>query len=160
MRVGDRSSGQPGSVKSILAAVDFSEISEAIVDQAALIAGGFGAKLWLVHVAAPDPYFVGYEPGPSGVRDQVAAHLREEHRVLQGYAASCRERGLDATALFIQGATAETILAEAEKHEADLIVLGSHGHGALYRALLGSVGEQIVRTSTRPLLVVPARPSS
>ena len=51
----------------------------------------------------------------------------------------------------------ETILEEAAKLNADLIILGSHGHGGLLRALLGSVCEGVLRKSILPVLIVPAR---
>src|SRR5262245_49982213 len=126
-------------MKNILAAVDFSAISEAVIAHATALAQAFGGALWLLHVAAPEPDFVGYEPGPESVRQSVAAGLHEEHRRLQEQSEALRQRGLDCTALLVQGSTPETIVREAERLGADIIVLGSHGHGAIRRALLGSV---------------------
>ena len=45
---------------------------------------------------------------------------------------------------------------EAERLNADLIVLGSHGHGVIRRALLGSVSEHVLHHARRPLLILPA----
>ncbi len=143
-------------MKNILAAVDFSAVSDAVIAQATAQAQAFSAALWLLHVAAPDPDFVGYEPGPQSVRQSVAAGLHDHHRRLQEHSAALRERGLDCTALLLQGSTPETIVREADRLAADLIVLGSHGHGAIRRALLGSVSEQVLHHARRPLLIVPA----
>jgi nucleotide-binding universal stress UspA family protein len=145
-------------MRTILAAVDFSPVSEAVIEQAAALATAFGGALWLLHVAAPDPDFVGYEAGPQSVRSTVAAELHDDHRRLQERSAALRAGGLDCTALQVQGATAETIVREAERLHADLVVLGSHGHGALRRALLGSVSEHVLHHAGRPLLIVPAAP--
>ena len=142
-------------MKTILAAVDFSSVSADVIARAAELAQAFGAALYLLHVAAPDPDFVGYEPGPDSVRDSVAAELREDHRRLQERSGELRAAGLDCTALLVQGATAETIEREAERLAADVIVLGSHGHGALHRALLGSVSEHVLHHAQRPLLILP-----
>ena len=142
---------------NILAAVDFSETSQRVLDRASLLAESLGSRLWLIHVAAPEPDFVGYEVGPPGVRDQVAKHLREEHRLLQSMAETQRQRGIDTKALLVQGPTIETILEEAGKRETDLIVLGSHGRGAFLRALLGSTSEGVLRKTDVPVLIVPAR---
>jgi len=143
-------------MRQILAAVDFSPISKAVVEQAASLAEAFSAELTLVHVAAPDPAFVGYEAGPQTVRDDRAREIREEHRNLQALAEDLRDRAISARALLIQGPAVEKILAEATRLRADLIVIGSHGHGPLYRVLLGSVSEGVVRASRCPVLVVPA----
>jgi nucleotide-binding universal stress UspA family protein len=144
-------------MQQILAAIDFSEVSSRVLEQAARLAEAFSAELSLVHVAAPDPEFVGYDAGPESVRGQRAAELRSEHRELQGMAESLRERGLRARALLIQGPTVEKIVEEIGRLEADVAVLGSHGHGALRRALLGSVSEGVIRRAPCPVLVVPSR---
>jgi len=143
-------------MRHIIATIDFSEISDELVEQAATLAEAFTAKLHLLHVAAPNPDFAGYEAGPKVVRDARAQELREEHQRLNDYAARLRERKIDAKALMVQGPTVEMILKETRALEADLIIVGSHGKGALYRALLGSVSEGVVRGATQPVLVIPS----
>ena len=49
------------------------------------------------------------------------------------------------------------ILAEAAQIGAGTTVIGSHGHGALYNLLMGSVAESIVKHATCPVLIVPAK---
>lgn len=142
-------------MKKILVAIDLSPSRQQVLDQATALARALGGQLWLLHVAEPDPEFVGYDPGPQVVRDSVAHEFREEHRGVQQVADELRAGGLDATALLVQGPTVETILAEAERLAVDMIVMGSHGYGALHRALLGSVSEGVLRRSSRPLLIVP-----
>jgi nucleotide-binding universal stress UspA family protein len=143
-------------VESMLAALDFSPVADSVLAQAIKLAERFGARLWLIHVAAPEPAFVGYEPGPQTVRDQRAGELREEHRTLQRRAEELRERGLDATALLIQGPPVEKILEEASRLRVEMIVMGSHGRSALARFVLGSVSEGVVRRAACPVLIVPA----
>ena len=81
--------------------------------------------------------------------------LRAEHRDLQQWASDLRDQGLNAEALLVQGPTVDTLVERAEHLKADVIVLGSHGHGAVYRALVGSVSEGVLRKTKRPLLIVP-----
>lgn len=143
-------------MKKIIAAVDFSEVSEAVIEQSIGLAQAFSAELTLIHVAAPDPEFVGYDAGPDTVRQQRARELTKEHQTLQETAERLRQQGVRAKALLVQGATVETILKEMERTKADAVVVGSHGHGALHRVLLGSVSEAILRASRCPVIVVPA----
>lgn len=142
---------------SILAPVDFSDITPAVLATAASLAAAFSTKLWLLHVSAPDPDFVGFEAGPQTVRDQRAQLLRVEHRELQEAADRLRADGVDATALLIQGPTVEKILAEAGRVAADWIVMGSHGRGAVRRALLGSVSEGVLHRAHCKVAIVPHR---
>ncbi len=145
-----------GIVRKIVAAIDFSPISARVVDHAASLAAALAAELTILHVAAPDPDFVGYSAGPQTVRDARARELRAEHRKLQEVAETLRDRGIATRALLIQGPTAQQILAETKRLGAGMIVVGSHGHGRLYRALVGSVTENVVRAAVCPVLVVPA----
>jgi nucleotide-binding universal stress UspA family protein len=140
----------------ILAAVDFSPVSEQVLQTLARMAMTFPVRVTLVHVAPPDPAFVGYDTGPDAVRGQVAAELHASHRQLQQLADRMRASGVEVTALQLQGATVATVLAEADRLGAELIVLGSHGHGAVYELLVGSVAEGVVRRSKVPVLLVPS----
>ena len=142
-------------MERILIAVDFSPGTGAMIDAAAALGRALEAECWLVHVAAPEPAFVGYEVGPQSVRDQVATELIGEHHELHAVAARLRTGGLHVTAIQVQGPTVEKILDEAARLEVDLIVLGSHGHGALRRALLGSVSEGVLRAARCPVLIMP-----
>lgn len=142
---------------NILAAVDFSAVTREVMDALRRIAATMPAKVTLVHVAPPEPDFVGYGAGPEVVRGQVAVEHRTRHQQLQQLAEDLRADEVDTTALLLQGATVETLIAEAEKLGAGLIVLGSHGHGAVYDLLVGSVAEGVVRRSRVPVLLIPAR---
>ena len=144
----------------ILAAIDLSNSTDKVVKEAQKYAQSMSAKVYFLHVAAPDPEFIGYDAGPQSVRDSVSNDFHEEHRQIQGIADDFRKVGLDATALLVQGATVETINAEAVKLGVDMIIVGSHGHGAMYQMLVGSISEGILRNCDVPVLVIPARKST
>lgn len=145
------------TMKEILVPVDFSDVMEATLAATIGLAAGLGARVHLLHVAAPDPAFVGYEAGPDTVRHHRAEQLRSEHRAMEALADQLRNRGIETTSSLVAGPAVDTILAQAERLGADLIVMGSHGRGALYRALVGSVSEGVLRRSTTPVLVIPSR---
>ena len=139
----------------IIAAVDFSESSDRVLEAAAEQSRALSSPLLLLHAAAPDPAFVGYDVGPDTVRDARAHTLRDEHRSLLERSEALRAQGLEVRAMLVSGATVETVLAEARKHEARMIVVGSHGRGPIGRALLGSVSEGIARGAACPVLIIP-----
>jgi nucleotide-binding universal stress UspA family protein len=56
----------------------------------------------------------------------------------------------------IQGPTADTILEQSHRFSANLVVLGSHGHGAFHDFIAGSVTRGVLKKSSVPVLVVPA----
>lgn len=145
-------------MRQILVPVDFSSVTSQLIDLAIALTDRFGSELHLLHVAAPDPAFVGYDTGPTSVRDFVASELRDEHRRLHDLATQLRQGSRVVHARSVQGDTVATILTRARHLGADLIIIGSHGHGALYRVLLGSISEGVLRSAPCPVLVVPTHP--
>lgn len=142
---------------NVLVAVDLSPAADKVIAAAERVALAIGAEVFVLHVAEPEPDFVGYDAGPNVVRQQVADEYRREHRAVQDLAERLRAAGVRATALLIQGPTAATTLREAVRLNVELIVVGSHGHGAVYDVLVGSYSAAILRQSPVPVLVVPTR---
>jgi len=139
----------------LLVAVDLSESTEKVIANAKIISKSLTAKMWLLHVAEPDPDFVGYAAGPESERNAVANRFHAEHKSLQQYAENMRSDGINCVALLVQGSTVETILHEAEKLSVGMIVVGSHGRGAVKRILIGSTSEGVLHHSSLPVLIVP-----
>lgn len=142
---------------NIVVPVDLSAATGRVIDFATLIARETDSAIWLLHVADAEPDFVGYDAGPAAVRAQLAETFRDEHERLQAEAERLRNKGLDATALLVRGPIVETVLAETKKLDGDLLIVGSHGHGALYDLIAGSVSQGILKDSDIPVLVVPVR---
>ena len=141
----------------ILVAVDLSDATARVVQVAERIAGPMSGVVRLLHVAEAEPDFVGFDARPDVVRDQVAKEYRDEHRSVQAHANALREADIDASALLIKGPIIETILNEAQRFEADMLIVGSHGFGALYDLLVGSSSRGVLKDTKIPVLVVPIR---
>ena len=139
----------------LLVGLDLSESTEEVVDKVEEIAKALSARVWLLHVAEPEPDFVGLEVGPQTVRDSLSEALHARHSRIQGIAERLRKQGLDTTALLVQGPTVEAILQEASKLDVDMVVVGSHGQGRMYHLLVGSVSEGVLHKSRCPILVIP-----
>ena len=141
---------------SVLMAVDFSPVTDRQLQAVRHLAEGRTLEIYLIHVAEPDPDFVGYDAGPDVVRDQVAAEVRREHRQLEEMARALSSETISVTPLLVQGPTVETLLEEAAKLKVGLIVVGSHGHGAAYDLVVGGFSNKLIRKSPVPVLVVPS----
>ncbi len=144
------------NLQTILVPVDFSDVTVKVVKAATDLARAFGSRMVLLHISEPEPDFVGFEPGPQSVRVGVARDFRAEHVQLEELKGAITAEGMDVLALHIQGPTAEKILQEAETYQAGLIVMGSHGHGALYSLLVGSATSGVLKSAKCPVLVVPS----
>jgi nucleotide-binding universal stress UspA family protein len=139
----------------LLVAVDLSESTQIIVDKVEEINTECPAQVWILHNAEPEPDFVEFKVDPLAARESLAKRFHNEHRQIQEIANRLRKAGLDATALLVHGATVETILKEASDLDVDMIVVGTHGRGAMHQLLVGSVSEGILHKSRYPVLVIP-----
>ena len=142
-------------MKNILVTIDLKKNEKLLVDMAFQLAEAFNSKLWLIHIAAPNPDYVGFEIGPQYIRDFRASELRREHRLLEEYCSGLVAKGVDSEGILVQGGTIEMIIEESKKLNIDLIISGHHGHGFFYKAFVGSVSSQIIKKSKIPVLIIP-----
>lgn len=138
-----------------LVAVDLVEEDRKVIDSAIQFAHACNGHIVLLHVAPPDPEFVGYGVGPQGERDAMAKEYRREHELLQKLGGDVRASGIDCVAILAQGSAAEVILTEAKNYEASIIVVGTHSKGVFARFFSGSTSLAVIHRSHVPLLVVP-----
>ncbi len=139
----------------ILIAIDNSESSKALIDRTIMLLRNALGSVCLLHVAAPDPDFVGYTVDTPVMRDQIAKQFHVEHLQVQEMANQLRAQGVEAKALLIQGETGKTIVDHAQRLMVDLIVVGSSKHGAFYHFLLGDTIQEVLAESGKPVLVMP-----
>jgi nucleotide-binding universal stress UspA family protein len=88
----------------------------------------------------------------------VCTAARDCKTYLEAIAALLREQGRDVETMVVFGNPAEQIIALAAT--ADLVVMGSHGHGAVERFVLGSVADQVARHAPVPTLIVRSGPEA
>jgi nucleotide-binding universal stress UspA family protein len=139
----------------ILVCVDLSDSTEEILKRIEELCQPLKAKVWLLHNAIPEPDRIEFKVDPIEARESLAKKFHHQHRQIQEYAKRFRRTGVDATALLVHGKTVEMILKEAADLDIDVIVVGSHGHGAMYQLLVGSVSEGVLQRSGKPVLVIP-----
>ena len=144
----------------LLVAVDLSESTQTIVEKVEEMNKECPAKVWILHNAEPEPDSVKFKVDPLAAREALAKKFHNEHRQIQEIANRLRKAGLDATALLVHGSTVEAILKEASDLDVDMIVVGTHGRGAMYQLLLGSVSEGVLHGAECQILVVPTHDRS
>ncbi len=134
-------------LKQILVATDFSDASGVALDYGRALARTFGASLHVLHVmenmflrpVPVDPYQM-----KAAMMKRLTERLTDEDRA-----------SLHATAILeTSDNAAEAIVKYATAHNIDLIVMGTHGRGAVERLLVGSVAEKVVRAAPCPVLTV------
>ena len=144
-------------MKTILVAVDFSDSSEAALAYAVELAKPLGARLVVMHSYELPVY--GFPDGALVASVEVATRIMQGAQTgLEGMVE--RYKGdVQLDTIVRQGVPWEEVRAVAEEVDADMIVIGTHGRKGIARALLGSVAEKILRTSTRPVLTIHAHAS-
>ena len=148
-------------MKTIVVAVDFSNATPGVIEQAKLHARSHGAQMRLIHVIEPEPSYAAYGFTPNefpALQSYQNEAKRRATEKLQDLAKEASVGAPDVSANVVEGSPLRCITNFIEESKADLLVLGSHGHGAIASLLLGSVAEGMVRRAKVPTLVVPAPP--
>ena len=144
-------------MKNILIPLELNHtsIEDRIIATAISYSKELKAKCWLIHVASPDPEFIGTRTGPQYVRDQIAQELRKEHRQIQTIAELFSEHKVDAEGLLIQGATQEMIEEEIQKLNIDLLILGNKKQSFIDVLFRGSITDDLMSDVNIPILLIP-----
>lgn len=132
--------------KRIVVALDGSERSESVLPEAARLARKLGAVLEILRVAVP---VVAATAGET----PILLPPEDPTPYLKGVARRLEEQGVEARPVALEGRPAEAILRHLEEAGASLLCMTTHGRSGLARILLGSVAEEILRTSPCPVLL-------
>jgi nucleotide-binding universal stress UspA family protein len=154
--------------KTILYTTDLAPNSRPVLRHAIGIAQRYGAKVYMVHVVAElDPSHKNYLSALIGeerfkeqsenLNREIIETIRERLKVFTEEELNGHPEYMDALAGIevLHGHPTDQILKMADKLNADLLVIGSHGKGVLGHNLLGSVAHRVLRRTRRPVLVVP-----
>ena len=135
---------------TIVIGTDGSKGSEAALSEGLDLAKRLGAQVLVVAIAA----HVSDVLGGSVYKDKVSEHLNRARAALDVARTMAEEAGVEAEFEVFEGDAAEEIAMIAESRDADLVVVGTRGHGGIAGSLLGSVSADVVRRSKRPVVVV------
>jgi nucleotide-binding universal stress UspA family protein len=144
-------------INRILCPVDLSDVSQQAIDHAVVMARWHNAAITALHVTNPivipstDFAVVGYGPSVALTDDEIK---EARQRVVDCFSAY---QPIAVDVVIDSGHPAQRILERAAAWPADLIVIGTHGHGGFERLVLGSVTEKLLRKATCPVMTVPPR---
>ena len=139
-----------GSIRLILLATDLSPASDGAAVQALDLAHDLGADVLVMSAIDPRAALA------DGVARRVDRIRVARELAAQGLVAKGRELGVTVSFLIWDGPAGEAIVEVARNEQVDLVVVGSHGRGAVGRFFVGSVSEHVVRHAPCPVLVVRA----
>lgn len=152
-------------MKKILVPVDFSDVTELVIENAKIFAKLLGAEMKIIHVFAPALHGtvgrilmvpLNYED----LRDELAVKLKSEHKKMLEIKQKLSSEKINVTAFLLGGNVSETVLSQVEEYAPDMIVMGSHGHGRVAKALLGSITTSVLKHTKCPIIIVPNKTKS
>jgi nucleotide-binding universal stress UspA family protein len=135
----------------ILVATDFSPISDRALDYAISLARRYSSQLYLTHVVSTEAYPLAAPEVTVGLAN---SQRREAENKVQEMLFSGRMSDVPYQVLIEEGPLWPALQKVIEKRDIDLVVVGTHGIGAVQKLFIGSGAEQIFRQSTRPVLTV------
>ena len=161
-------------MKRILVPIDFSDVTPPVINLARQLAKALDAEIHLIHVKelTPTAFAAGMlesglvgmpelapvsgvpAPGFDSMPQTIPESDSQKSQLVQ-WQKEIEQAGIKVTMHQPTGAVAEEILNQADALNADLIVMGRHGHGAMYHLLVGSATEGVLKHATRPVLLVP-----
>ena len=145
-------------VRRIVHPTDFSPASGPAFKKALELAKENKASLSLLHVLPALPVVGDAYIAPTAYDEMLRAHRAQGEKQMARVVQRARAAGVRASGTVLEaGAIADQIARVAKRQAADLIVMGTHGHGVLARALLGSVAQRVINRASCPVMTVKAK---
>jgi nucleotide-binding universal stress UspA family protein len=143
-------------MKTIMVPVDLSAATPRVCAAACDLAKQIGGQLVLLHVVPPPPVMMNdYYAFDTGHLAQAMVAVEKSSMLKLRSLARRFARRCPVQTVQVTGQPVSTILARARATKAAYIVLGSHGHGAMFDLLVGSTASGVLRQARCPVLVVP-----
>jgi nucleotide-binding universal stress UspA family protein len=142
-------------MKTVLAPVDFSSATPGVVAEAATLAKALAAKVVVLSIIQP-PVSIPEYPLLDNIAEITTAGEKAAAKHLARVQGELEAQGLEVETLQFVGSPITHIVKQAAALKADYIVMGSHGHTALYDLLVGSTTHGVLLRATCPVIILPA----
>lgn len=141
-------------MKKIMVCLDFTDITDRILDEACNFAKAMDASLHLVYVSATKTEKVTHVVSSEN-QQKISVIKMKENSKLESLESDCREKGLVCESYLLEGSVNEAIAVKAEELNIDFFIIGSHTTSAATHVIKGSVGAELLKRLHKPVLLVP-----
>jgi len=142
-------------MKTFLVPIDFSAVSEEIIDTAVTFARAFDGKVALLHTVQSQVITSEYALPVEALHEAMLVEEKSAAAKLTRYAEMFHTAGLSAETIVRQGPPVAAILEVADSVKADFIIMGSHGHGRFYDLLVGSTASGVIKGAKCGVIIMP-----
>lgn len=142
-------------MRHIIVPVDLGDFSQRIINYAADFVGDQNIKLHLIHIIPLDVSYVIGDMGMQYIQSAEDTAIASDKAKLRAMTGKLDEKGIVYSIKVEQGIPADIIIEQAEKHNAEMIIMGSHGRGLLYETFVGSVTKDVLQETDIPVLIIP-----
>lgn len=145
-------------MKKILAAIDFLDSTDKVINYTKKMIKESGGQLLIVHSETLESYLstITTEFNQTPSMELINVHKKQIEDRLNEIHNNLKKDGIEAECILMEGSTVDNILKEADIFKADLIVIGSHKHGKFHNLLFGSIHKSLIALSRIPILIVPS----
>jgi len=141
----------------IIVAVDLSDVATVALNHTVAFAKAFKSHVRILHVEVPVPTYIGNEIVQPVLPTDNEEEMDRIKKDLSAMVDHLSQKGVEADFELVKGPIVESIIEKAASYNADMIILGAHNHGFLYRAFIGSVCSGVVKHSPCPVLIIPSK---
>lgn len=142
-------------MKTFLVPVDFSAVTDEVIDTAVSFARAFQGRVTLIHVVQPPVVTSEFALPVEVLQEAMTAGEKAAEKKLESLVQLFRNAGLTCESRVVHGPPVAMIREEAERVKADYVVMGSHGHGKLYDFLVGSTASGVIKKARCGVIIVP-----
>lgn len=136
----------------ILVALKLIESADELMERAMKVANRYDARIYLLHVLHDMPHLSFYYDVYQLWEEFRDKAVKETFKHMNTYIDKLSEKFKEVEAIVEVGEPCDTILREADRLDADLIIIGNQGHTGIQHLLHNNVGERVVKLSKKPVL--------
>ena len=137
-------------MKTIMVATDLTSGFAGAYEKTITLARALSSTVYLLHIVLPN------EDSSYKDKKAIGQEFADESAALNNLAIQFRDHDIETHAILLEGVVPVAILAEAERLQADLIILGGSGKDSASGLLMDSITQKVIKQTQRPVLLFSA----